>query len=310
VDGLTSPVSITVTNLTSTVLLPPSGTLTVTTGSPITGVVTAGTLNVTNSGTTTLSGFLFGSFAPTPPSYSAQVSWVIGKQNQGNSSVEMIFKNIGVGNINNSLTIGPTSVTALTVGQSSIRIESQFQVNSLIVPPKTVYGPSTISSGTLVYPFNFSATVGFKRVVIHAIDVVKPGASDAPLIQFGYNNTYYGTNVGAYQGVTGGNNGAAHILWGGATSPGIYCWNSQAGAVWSAVPVDIYCEFQYLNSDSGYEVWAVTGATAITGSTTIYMNWFSGNIYANAGGFPAMNCLRLNFAGGAPTSGFVSVTVF
>jgi hypothetical protein len=40
------------------------------------------------------------------------------------------------------------------------------------------------------------------------------------------------------------------------------------------------------------------------------MNWFSGTVYLNAPNYSNLNCLRLNFAGGAPTSGYVSVMAF
>jgi hypothetical protein len=75
-------------------------------------------------------------------------------------------------------------------------------------------------------------------------------------------------------------------------------------------PTTIYVEFNYLQNDAGYEVWAVTGQSGQDGPGTIYMNWISGAIYFNTAGYTFFNSVRLQFGGGNPTSGTVNVLVF
>lgn len=303
-DGITTPTSITTTTLTTS-FITPATTLAVTSGTSIGGTLGGTALNLSNASTTTLASPILGTFTTTPVSYPATASWLLGRNTS--STAHIVFKNNGLGSATNALTFGTFNNPLLTINTTSVRIENQFQVNTITVPPKTTLTPLTISSGTLLYPFNFSTTVGFKRIVIHGIDIIKPGASDTPWVQVGSNNVYYGTaNTTTYRGVTGGNNGSSYYLWTG----GIPIWNSVDGGPMN-VATDFYMEFQYLNNDSGYEVWAVTGASGQSqASAAIYGNWFCGNVYMNATSYGFLNCLRLNFPGGAPTSGYVNVLVF
>jgi hypothetical protein len=181
----------------------------------------------------------------------------------------------------------------------------------VVALPKQVQTMLTISSGTTAYPFVFNTITGVKRVILHGIDVIKPGASAAPLIQVGASSSvYYTSTAGSYVGQVNGNNGGTTTLF---VNSGIYCWNQPSGssAVWNAIPADIYVDFQYQHSNSGYQVWSVRGAVMLTSTSSIYYaNFINGQINFNSASYPNFGSVRLLFSGGAPTSGLVNVLLF
>jgi hypothetical protein len=264
---------------------------------------------LSNTSSTTLSGFIFQTTAAAPPSYTAQANWYIGRSATTNNALNVSFRNAGIGSTSNFVSIAPFNSSGLDIFPTTTRVNTLFQVAGITVPPKTTFTTQTISSSTLIYPFNFSSVSGCRRVIFHAIDVIRPGTG-TPLIQVGQTTNYITNTANAYQGVTGGNNGAAEVAWANTTPGGIYLWNATTSAAGATFPTDIVVEFSYMHNDPGYQVWAVTGFVALTGtSTTKYFNFLSGTINMALAGSSTFSGVRLNFPA-APTSGFINVLAF
>lgn len=286
-DGLTSPTSF---NFASALLVNSSISLD--------GVTTVnGSIQFSNTSTSTLGTFLYQTTAATPSSYTANVFWYIGKSATANNMLICNFRNAGLGSASNYLSMYPFGNNGLDILPTQCRINTICQINAVTMPPKTLSTIQTVTSAT-TYTFSLTTISGMKRIVIMGIDVVKP--ANTPYIQVGQGTNFYTNNVGCYVGNTKGNNGSAQINFG---SGGMYLWNSSAASPTTAI--DWVIELQYLHNDPGYQVWSVQGSTC-NQSGTLYQNWVSGTVNMNAGPYPNLTAVRVIFPA-APSSGYINV---
>lgn len=292
--------------LTAPVLKSSTGTLTSTADIDCnTFSISPNALIISNPSTTTLGYNLLSTYSPVTSTPST-TTWNLGVTANTNTCAAIVFNNIGLGSTSNYMKIGPKSSSGLLYYTDRIRVEGMFLVNSQGISQKVQPATATtIVPGTLLYPTDFSTVINRKRIVIHGIDVIV-GGSGTPQIQVGYNNNYVTASGSAvYNGTTGGNNGAAQIIW---ADTGIYLWG--AATMVTGYKMTFTVEFTYINSGTGIaDMMSVNGGSCITDHATMYHEFLAGHVLMPLATYPNFTCVRLSFPQ-APVSGYVNCLVF